>query len=175
VRQRLDLAEAVRDCVQSMRITGRMEQHQVQLQAIPSWVEADPTRIEQIVSNLVGNALKYTPAGGSIAVDVVNRDGYAVLTVADSGIGMPPELVAHVFDVFVQGTGALDRSQGGLGIGLALVRQLVVLHGGEVSAASPGPNQGSTFIVRLPLSGAGTITASPHNDPVHAASPAIPS
>jgi signal transduction histidine kinase len=175
VRQRLDLAEAVRDCVQSLRITGRLEQHDVRLQAMPAWVEADPTRIEQIVSNLVGNALKYTPAGGSITIDVVNRSGSAVLTVGDSGIGMPPELVARVFDVFVQGTGALDRSQGGLGIGLALVRQLVVLHGGDVTAASPGPDQGSTFIVRLPLSRAGTIATYPHNDSPHAATPENPS
>ena len=174
VRQRLDLAEAVRDCVQSMRTTGRLEQHDVKLQATPAWIEADPTRIEQIVSNLVGNALKYTPAGGSITVDVVDRGGSAVLTVSDSGIGMPPELMAHVFDVFVQGTGALDRSQGGLGIGLALVRQLVVLHGGDVSAASSGPDQGSTFIVRLPLSNAVTMASSPTNDPPHAATPENP-
>jgi signal transduction histidine kinase len=175
VRQRLDLAEAVRDCVQGMRTTGRLEQHQVQVrtQAAPAWVEADPTRIEQIISNLVGNALKYTPAGGSIAVEVAESGGNAVLTVSDTGIGMPPELVGRVFDVFVQGKGALDRSQGGLGIGLALVRQLAVLHGGEVSAASPGADLGSTFIVRLPL--AGTIAPSPHNDALHAASPAKPS
>jgi signal transduction histidine kinase len=83
--------------------------------------------------------------------------------------------VSRVFDVFVQGTGALDRSQGGLGIGLALVRQLVVLHGGNVSATSPGPGQGSTFIVCLPLSAAGTMAPSPHNDSFHAASPANPS
>lgn len=175
VRQRLDLAEAVRDCVQSMRTTGRLEQHRVQVQTVPAWVEADPTRIEQIVSNLVGNALKYTPAGGSIAVEVSSNDGSAVLTVSDTGIGMPAELLELVFDVFVQGTGALDRSQGGLGIGLALVRQLVVLHGGEVSAFSPGPGLGSTFIVRLPLSSAGTIAPSPQNDSLHAASPAKPS
>lgn len=174
VRQRMDLAEAVRDCVQSMRTTGRLELHEVRLQAAPAWVEADPTRIEQIVSNLVGNALKYTPAGGTITVDVVNHSGNALLTVADTGIGMPAELVARVFDVFVQGVGALDRSQGGLGIGLALVRQLVVLHGGDVSAASPGPHQGSTFIVRLPLSNAGTIASSPPNDSPHAATPKNP-
>jgi signal transduction histidine kinase len=176
VRQRLDLAEAVRDCVQSMRTTGRLEQHHLQVQAAPAWVEADPTRIEQIVSNLIGNALKYTPAGGSITVDVGSSGGSAVLTVSDTGIGMPPELIARVFDVFVQGAGALDRSQGGLGIGLALVRQLVMLHGGRVEADSPGPGLGSTFRVRLPLSDAGTMAASPHNDtPLHATIPASPS
>lgn len=151
MRHRLDLAEAVRDCVQSLQTTGRVDQHRIDIHAVPSWIEADPTRIEQIVSNLIGNALKYTPAGGSIMVDVVNAGNAAVLTVSDNGVGMPPELVQRVFDVFVQGSGTLDRAQGGLGIGLALVRQLVRLHGGEVSAASPGPGQGSTFVVRLPL------------------------
>lgn len=151
VRHKLDLAEAVRDCVQGLQTTGRVDQHRITIHAEPGWIDADPTRIEQIVSNLIGNALKYTPAGGSITVDVVNTGNLAVLTVSDNGVGMPPELVERVFDVFVQGSGTLDRAQGGLGIGLALVRQLVMLHGGTVSAASPGPGQGSTFVVRLPL------------------------
>lgn len=151
VRHRLDLAEAVRDCVQGLQTTGRIDQHRIAIHAAPAWVQADPTRIEQIASNLIGNALKYTPAGGSITVEVVNAGDAAVLTVSDDGVGMPPELVERVFDVFVQGSGTLDRAQGGLGIGLALVRQLVMLHGGTVSAASPGPGQGSTFVVRLPL------------------------
>jgi signal transduction histidine kinase len=151
MRHRLDLAEAVRECVQALETTGRVDQHRIKVHAVPSWIEADPTRIEQIVSNLLGNALKYTPAGGSITVDVVNAGNAAVLTVSDNGVGMPPELVERVFEVFVQGSGSLDRAQGGLGIGLALVRQLVMLHGGEVSAASPGPGRGSIFVVRLPL------------------------
>ena len=175
VRQRLDLADAVRDCVQSLQTTGRDEHHQLRVQAAPAWIEADPTRVEQIISNLIGNALKYTPAGGSISVDVASTGAAAVLTVHDTGMGMPPELVGRVFDVFVQGIGALDRSQGGLGIGLALVRQLAVLHGGEVSASSPGQGLGSTFIVRLPLADAGTIASSPHKDAPHAAAPTSPS
>lgn len=151
MRHRLDLAEAVHDCVQGLQTTGRADQHLIRVHAVPAWIEADPTRIEQIVSNLLGNALKYTPAGGSITVDIVNSGDAAVLTVSDTGIGMPLELVERVFDVFVQGSSSLDRSQGGLGIGLALVRQLVMLHGGTVSAASPGAGRGSTFVVRLPL------------------------
>jgi signal transduction histidine kinase len=151
VRQRLDLAEAVRDCVQGMQLTGRADSHHLNVHATPAWIEADPTRIEQTVSNLVGNALKYTPPGGSIAVDVASVGHNAVLTVRDNGIGIPPELLDRVFDVFVQGSGSLDRAEGGLGIGLALVRQLVLLHHGEVKATSPGNGMGSTFTVRLPL------------------------
>jgi signal transduction histidine kinase len=151
VRHRLDLAEAVRDCVHGLQTTGRVDQHRITIDTVSGWIDADPTRIEQIVSNLIGNALKYTPAGGGITVDVANAGNMAVLTVSDNGVGMPPELVGQVFEVFVQGSGTLDRAQGGLGIGLALVRQLVMLHGGTVSAASPGPGQGSTFVVRLPL------------------------
>ena len=171
VRQRMDLAEAVRDCVQGMQTTGRAEQHRLVVTLAPACIDADPTRIEQVVSNLVGNALKYTPAGGSITVDVAVDGADAVLTVADTGIGMPTELVEKVFDVFVQGSGSLGRSQGGLGIGLALVRQLVVLHGGTVGAASPGQGLGSTFTVRLPLSGAGTMGACLPSDEIHVPAP----
>jgi signal transduction histidine kinase len=151
VRQRLDLAEAVRDCVQAMQLTGRADSHHLSVDVALAWIEADPTRIEQIISNLIGNALKYTPPGGSIAVNVASVGHNAVLTVRDNGIGIPSELLDRVFDVFVQGSGSLDRAEGGLGIGLALVRQLVLLHHGEVEAVSPGNGMGSTFIVRLPL------------------------
>jgi signal transduction histidine kinase len=151
VRQRMDLAQAVSDCLQGIQTTGRTALHDIRLQTMPVPVEADPTRIEQIIGNLIGNAIKYTPAGGRIDVEVGSAGGSAVLTVRDSGIGIPPDLLGQVFEVFVQGPGSLDRSQGGLGIGLALVRQLVRLHGGEVSAASEGLGHGSCFIVRLPL------------------------
>jgi len=151
VRQRLDLAASVRECVQGMQVTGRAGRHDLSVRAEQALIEADPTRVEQIISNLIGNALKYTPAGGCIAVDVHSAGHSAVLTVRDNGIGIPPELLDRVFDVFVQGGGSLDRAQGGLGIGLALVRQLVLLHHGEVEAASDGDGMGSTFTVRLPL------------------------
>jgi signal transduction histidine kinase len=151
-RRRLDLAEAVRENLNTLAATGTSQNHAVHLETQAASIDADPTRIEQIISNLLVNAFKYTPEGGRVEVDVRTVDGEAVLTVRDSGIGMTQELLAEVFDVFVQGPAQLDRAQGGLGIGLALVRRLVTLHGGAVTAQSPGPGKGSTFTVRLPLS-----------------------
>src|SRR5207237_3639660 len=110
----------------------------------------DPTRLEQIIGNLLGNALKFTPVGGTITVSVEREGDDAVLRVADTGIGMPPELAARVFEPFVQGERPLDRSQGGLGIGLTLVRRLAELHGGSAAAHSEGEGRGSVFTVRLP-------------------------
>ncbi len=118
----------------------------------PVLIEADPDRLTQVVSNLLNNAAKYTPQGGSIDI-VARRDGdHATIAVVDSGIGIPEAALPTVFDMFTQVRGDRDRSQGGLGIGLCLVRQLVELHGGTVCASSPGAGKGSTFTVRLPLS-----------------------
>ena len=114
-------------------------------------VEVDITRLVQVVSNLLNNAAKYTPPGGRIALSAWCEQGQAVLAVADSGVGIPPEAMATLFDMFTQVGGNMARAQGGLGIGLSLVRRLVTLHGGTVSAASAGQGQGSTFVVRLPL------------------------
>ena len=132
---------------------SRGAQHAVSAQVEAAWVDADPTRIEQIVANLVDNAIKYTPAGGSIGLSVaVSNDGAeAIFAVTDSGMGIGPELMPNVFDLFVQGERALDRAQGGLGVGLALVRQLAVMHGGRVSVQSEGAGKGSRFELRLPL------------------------
>lgn len=150
-RQHLDLAEAVRNCVASLSGTHRIGAHALDVDVEPAWVDADPTRIEQIISNLLLNAAKYTPGAGCIAVRVRAAEGKATLTVSDNGIGIPPQLMSQIFDVFVQGPAQLDRSQGGLGIGLALVRQLVMMHGGSVSAHSDGAGKGSVFTVQLPL------------------------
>jgi signal transduction histidine kinase len=149
--QRMDLAEVVRESVSTLSSTGAAEHHIVNLHTETAWVEADPTRLEQIISNLLVNAFKYTPAGGRVDVEVRALADEAVLTVRDSGIGMSAELLSNIFDVFVQGPAQLDRSQGGLGIGLSLVRRLVALHGGTVTAESAGAGQGSTFTVRLPM------------------------
>jgi two-component system CheB/CheR fusion protein len=121
---------------------------------------ADPTRIEQVIVNLLANAAKYTPEGGDISVKVYSEDEHAVIKVKDSGIGIPREMLTRVFELFTQVEPTLDRAQGGLGIGLTIVRHLTELHGGMVSATSEGLGKGSEFSVRLPLSqihGAATV------------------
>jgi PAS domain S-box-containing protein len=148
-RQPLDLAEAVTRHVNSVRATGKMQDHVVTVEARTVWVDADAIRIEQIVGNLVSNALKYTPAGGRVTIRVGPDDGDAMLSIEDTGVGMTPHLLARVFDLFVQGERRLDRNQGGLGIGLTLVKRLVELHGGTVEASSAGPDRGSRFTVRM--------------------------
>ena len=116
------------------------------------WLDGDPTRLAQIVANLLNNAAKYTDRGGRIVL-AANREGdEAVVRVRDNGIGLSAEMLPRVFDLFAQADRSLDRSQGGLGIGLTLVRSLVQLHDGNVSVESAGPGQGSEFIVRLPAS-----------------------
>ena len=150
-RQPLDLADAAGRAVSTLRAAGRTGQRRLVERLTPVWIDADPTRVEQLIANLLGNALKFTPEGGSISVSVAREGDTAVLRVADTGIGMPPELTARVFEPFVQGERPLDRSYGGLGIGLTLVRRLAELHGGSAAAQSDGPGKGSVFTVRLPV------------------------
>ena len=149
-RQRLQLGESVAQCIDMLASAGRTRNHQLTFGADADvWIEADPTRLQQIVSNLLDNAIKYTPAGGAISVRVVAEGADAVIQVEDSGIGIPDELLPRVFDLFVQGDGA-GQARDGLGVGLQLVRSLAELHGGSAQATSPGPGRGSTFTVRLP-------------------------
>jgi PAS domain S-box-containing protein len=115
-------------------------------------VDADPTRLEQVFTNLLANAAKYTDPGGHLDVAATRQGEEIVVTVRDDGIGIPAETMPHIFDLFAQADRTLDRSQGGLGIGLTLVQRLVALHGGVVSARSDGPGMGSEFLVRLPAS-----------------------
>jgi signal transduction histidine kinase len=119
--------------------------------AAPLMVDGDHTRLVQVMTNLVTNAAKYTPEGGHIAARLAADAGHAILQVQDNGSGIGPDLLPVVFDLFTQASRTLDRAQGGLGLGLALVRKLVELHGGSVTATSPGQGQGSTFTVKLPL------------------------
>jgi signal transduction histidine kinase len=150
IRRPVDLSHVVNAALNTFRSSGRLQHHDVSVDSATVWIDADEARMEQVVTNLIGNAVKFTPAGGSIAVKVEARDGDAVLTVADSGRGIPADFIDKVFDPFVQGGHEPDRAQGGLGLGLALVKVLVELHGGTVSACSDGRGLGSQFIVRLP-------------------------
>lgn len=145
----MELSAVVHSAVEALRMGGKLT-HDVRYSTAPMWVNADRTRMEQVVSNLIGNALKYTPEGGRIDVELGEDGQDAVLAVRDTGIGIEPELLPRLFDIFVQGSVSLDRSQGGLGIGLALVHNLVKLHGGSIAAHSAGRGLGSSFTVRLP-------------------------
>ena len=145
-----DFARIVTHVVDTLRGTGALSLHSVTLHADSVWVDADATRLEQIAGNLVGNAVKYTPEHGTIAVNVAREGADAVLRVRDDGVGIDADLLARVFDLFVQGPQTVERSQGGLGIGLTLVRRLAELHGGTVAAFSEGAGRGSEFVVRLP-------------------------
>ncbi len=149
-RRALDLADAVRRALATLSGAGRVEQHVLRVEVDPVWVEADAGRLEQVIVNLLDNALKYTPPGGAIHVSLAHEGGAAVLRVRDSGVGISADLLPRIFEPFVQGELASHRARGGLGIGLAVVRRLVELHGGSVEAASDGPDRGSTFTLRLP-------------------------
>jgi CheY-like chemotaxis protein len=117
----------------------------------PVWLNADPTRLSQVITNLLTNAAKYTPAGGNIKLAAGREGGDVLVHVTDSGLGIPPAMLSEVFEMFTQVNRTLDRAQGGLGIGLAIVKRLVEFHGGTITAASPGLGHGSTFTVRLPI------------------------
>jgi PAS domain S-box-containing protein len=152
-------------------IEGNGHALSVELPEEPLELEADVTRLVQVLSNLLNNAAKYTPAGGHILLGARREDGQAVVTVSDTGVGIAPEALGAVFEMFTQVRSSLDRAQGGLGIGLSLVRRLVELHGGRVGAASAGPGQGSTFTVRLPLRAAGRRGVAGQTDGGRAAGP----
>jgi signal transduction histidine kinase len=151
--QPLDLRDAVRSAVEMTRPLVESKEHAlaVELPPGPLPVQADPTRMEQVLGNLVRNAAKYTEPGGRIDVSAASEGDEAVVRVRDNGIGIPPELLPRIFDLFIQGEQSLDRSGGGLGIGLTLVRRLVEMHGGRVEAHSEGAGKGSEFTVRVPL------------------------
>ncbi|HEY2106408.1 MAG TPA: PAS domain S-box protein, partial [Candidatus Binataceae bacterium] len=147
-RQPVDIAENLKSCVNALG--ERLSAYDVKMEAQPAWVDGDPTRLEQVCANLLRNALEYTPIGGRIRVSVKPEGADAVVRVEDNGVGISAELLPRVFDLFVQDKRGLDRSSGGLGIGLTLTRRLVELHGGTVVATSAGAGLGSVFTVRLP-------------------------
>ncbi|HEV7278738.1 MAG TPA: PAS domain S-box protein [Pirellulaceae bacterium] len=153
-RQRTDLCEIVQNALAAAR--PAVDEHRHALAArfpdCPLYVSADPTRLEQVFENLVRNACKYTPTGGRIDVVVERNEGTALVRVRDNGVGIAPELLPRIFDLFTQADRSIDRSQGGLGIGLTIVKTLVELHDGSVEAQTGGIGRGSEFIVRLPAS-----------------------
>jgi signal transduction histidine kinase/CheY-like chemotaxis protein len=161
----LDLGALVEQSVAAF--SERARGHEVRVTTTSIWVDGDSARLQQIATNLLDNAVKYTPAGGAIEVEVRGEDDRAVLRVRDSGIGIEPDLLPRIFDLFTQGERSLDRSRGGLGLGLAVVQRLVTLHGGHVSVASGGRNQGSEFVVWLPMAEASSAPA-PTVEPVPA-------
>ena len=167
-RSAVNLAALIEHCVRTLVLAGTLPRHQIQLHLSSAWVNADPDRLEQVINNLITNANKYTLPGGTIQVHTHMDGGYAILEVEDTGIGIAPELLPRIFDPFIQGDQGLARSRGGIGIGLALVRKLIELHGGSVEAQSEGTGRGSRFVVRLPAIAAPAIHVEP------AATPALP-
>lgn len=148
----VDLGRVVREVVEDYRARPQRYQSQfhLELERNRAWVRGDSVRVTQIVDNLLGNAIKFTGPGGAIFVTLTERYDQVILSVRDTGRGIAPELLPHVFDVFRQAEQSLDRTAGGLGLGLALVKLLTELHGGSVEAASEGPGHGAEFIVRMP-------------------------
>ena len=159
-RRPMDLKEVVATAVETSASLVEAGGHALSVDVPPQPLpmDADPTRIAQVVSNLLNNAAKYTPQGGRIALRVWTEGQQAVLSVTDSGVGIDADAIPKVFEMFAQVPSSAGKPQGGLGIGLSLVQSLVALHGGSVSATSPGSGKGSTFTVRLPLSAAEETT-----------------
>jgi PAS domain S-box-containing protein len=153
----LDLRDVIGDAIEQVRPLVEKHRHRlsVRLAPGPATVLGDRKRLVQVMTNLLSNAAKYTPNGGAIEVRLESDAAGLAVTVQDNGIGMTPELIADAFELFSQGKRGLDRSQGGLGIGLALVKSLLLLHGGSITVQSDGPDRGSSFRVRLPAAARG--------------------
>lgn len=152
-KTQLELATAAQHAIEVVRphIEAKFHELTVSMPPNPLYLDADPTRLSQIIANLLNNSTKYTEAGGHIWLTAQQQGGEALISVRDTGIGIASEHLPHIFEMFAQFAPALERSQGGLGVGLALVKGLVELHGGAIEARSDGPGMGSEFIVRLPI------------------------
>lgn len=151
LRTRLDLVDVVRRTLEDHHSLLEGLEVEVDLPKEAVWIDGDPTRMAQVVGNLLNNAVKFTPEDGKVSVWLRCTQGRAVLDVADSGLGLDTETLQHLFEPFAQADRSLDRSRGGLGLGLALVKGMVELHGGEVTAQSDGPGRGARFTIRLPM------------------------
>ena len=153
----LDMGDVINAAVEQVTPSASKKRHAIAqtLPPHPAMVEGDRTRLIQVVSNLLGNSIRYTPDGGAIAVHLEAQDKLVTIRVVDNGIGLHAELMPRLFDLYVQAERSSDRTGGGLGLGLALVKNLVEAHDGTVTAESEGAQRGSTFTVRLPMLAAG--------------------
>ena len=151
-KQRVHLAAIIERSVESARrlIEDRRHELVVDLPVDDIVLEADSTRLEQVLVNLLTNAAKYTRPGGRIDLSATRRDGHAMVSVRDNGVGIAGDVLPRVFDLFAQADHTLDRAEGGLGVGLTIARRLVELHDGRIEAQSEGPGRGATFTIRLP-------------------------
>jgi CheY-like chemotaxis protein/two-component sensor histidine kinase len=152
-REPVELGPIVEQAVDAARALYGSRRHEltVDVPALPIRLHADPARLAQVVGNLLNNAFKFTDPGGHVRLSVERGDGEAVLRVRDDGVGIAPEDLPHVFDMFVQADASIERSRDGLGLGLTLVKTLVEVHGGSVEVQSEGLGRGSEFVVRLPI------------------------
>jgi CheY-like chemotaxis protein len=151
-RQPIELSRVIDKAIESAAPLIEERRHQLTVDVPPGlWLDADEVRICQVISNLLTNAAKYTEHGGTITLTARAEGDELAIRVRDTGMGIPRELLPHLFDLFVQGKRTIDRAEGGLGLGLSIVRSLVVLHGGTVTVRSDGPRKGSEFEVRLPM------------------------
>jgi signal transduction histidine kinase len=152
-KERIALSEVLQSAIEASQHNLDAGSHQfiTDIPSEPIWLEADHTRLAQVVANLLNNAAKYTPPGGTVSLTASLRGGMAEIKVTDTGVGIPPEMQPRIFEIFAQVEDHLAKAQGGLGIGLALVKQLVALHGGAINVESAGHNMGSTFSVRIPI------------------------
>ena len=163
-RQRLDLRDLTQRAIDGVKLAVGAQRHEITVEtpAQPAVVFGDPVRLEQILANLLTNAIKYTPPGGKISIRVLREEHHARIRVADTGEGIPPQMLPRIFEPFVQVDQNIDRSRGGLGLGLPLVNLLVKMHGGTVEAFSQGSGAGSEFVVTLPLARPGPPPARSH-------------
>jgi CheY-like chemotaxis protein len=163
-RKPVDLATVVQTAVETSRplIDAAGHRLSVRIPRDQIVLDADPTRLGQVFSNLLNNAAKFTPSGGDIELTAERRDRSAVVSIKDSGQGIPSEMLSQVFEMFTQVDRAIERPHGGLGIGLTLVKRLVELHGGRVHASSDGPGCGSTFVVTVPISANVVVESEAH-------------
>jgi PAS domain S-box-containing protein len=167
-RQTINLADSVANVIENTQTLLQQRGHKLETALDPQLpkVSADSTRIEQVIGNLVNNAVKFTPEGGSIRIETGVEHGLVFVRVRDSGIGIDQELQPRIFDLFTQGDSTLHRTQGGLGIGLTIVKQLVELHGGHVTCSSEGAGAGSTFEIQLPQAADQHSSSAPRVAPV---------